>query len=37
MAEMVKRYGAKRGKAIFYATENKQKMRTKARKKFLQG
>jgi hypothetical protein len=25
MAEMKKRYGAKRGKRIFYATENKQK------------
>ena len=31
MKEMVKKYGAKKGKEVFYATANKQK--TKKRKK----
>jgi len=30
MKDMVKRYGEKKGKSVFYATENKQKGEKKA-------
>ena len=33
MRSMQKRYGAKAGKRVFYATENKQKSRAKRKRK----